>query len=125
MDSTVTLPNHTTIFVSGISDIMLSSDLTLRNVLFVPQFKFNLLFVGALTSNADDDGLLVSFLRDSLCIQEMHIKNMICKSEKYDGLYVLDFASLTASSTTFVNVVSVHTWHARLGHLSLKRLVVL
>ena len=32
---------------------------------------------------------------------------------------------MAASSTAFVNVVSAHTWHARLGHLSLKRLEAL
>ena len=46
---TVTLPNHIQIPVSFCGDITLSSMLTLKDVLFVPQFKFNLISVSALT----------------------------------------------------------------------------
>ena len=81
LNSTVTLPNQTSILVSGVGEITLSSALTLRNVLFVQQFKFNLLSVSALTSTANDHGLIISFFHDSFCIQEIHSKKMIGKGE--------------------------------------------
>ena len=55
---------------------------------------------------------------------------MISKGEKFEKLYVLDTATLNATnlnsvSTTFVNNISSHIWHNRLGHLSFKRLDIL
>jgi len=47
----VTLPNHNWILVSSIGFVKLTSELVLENVLFVPQFQFNLLFVSTLTKN--------------------------------------------------------------------------
>ena len=47
--STINLPNTTCIPVHLCGDIKLGSHLILKDVLFVPQFRFNLLFVSALT----------------------------------------------------------------------------
>ena len=48
-NSTVTLPNHTVIPVFSYGDIMLNENLMLKNVLLVPDFKFNLILVSYLT----------------------------------------------------------------------------
>ncbi|KAL5540434.1 hypothetical protein UlMin_044950 [Ulmus minor] len=98
-NSTVTLPNHTRIPVSLSGDIRLSSILILKDVLFVPQFKFNLLSVSAFTN---DSQLTVSFLPDHFIIQDLNNKKMIGKGEKFEGLYVLDAAILSSISTTML-----------------------
>ena len=49
--ATVTLPNHTSISVTFAGDVHISPQLTLTDVLYVPQFKFNLISVSALTKN--------------------------------------------------------------------------
>ena len=121
-NSTVTLPNQTSISVSYIGNVSLGPNLLLKDVLLVPQFKFNLLSVSALTSSANDHGLMVRFLRDSFYIQELRSQRMIGKGGRRDGLYVLDSTTLVAASTTLINSVSVQTWHNCLGHLSFKRL---
>jgi len=59
---------------------------------------------------------------------------MIGKGNLLGGLYVLDGHSLrldsqdidkTCTSVTVVNVISSHVWHSRLGHPSLKKLILL
>ena len=73
-NSTVNLPNHIQIPVSFCGDVTLSSILTLKDVLFVPQFKFNLISVSALSCGSQ---LIVSFLPDCFIIQELSTKKMI------------------------------------------------
>ncbi|KAA8523936.1 hypothetical protein F0562_010359 [Nyssa sinensis] len=48
----VTLPNHSQILVHFAGDVKLHSDLVLKDVLFVPQFKFNLISVSALVTGS-------------------------------------------------------------------------
>ena len=121
-NSSVTLPNHIQIFVSLCGDISLNSMIILKYVLFIPQFKFNLLSVSALTNGSQ---LTIGFLRDSFIIQDIISRRMIGKGEKVEDLYVLDTNTLNSVSTACVNNVSTHFWHNRLGHLSFKRLNIL
>ncbi|KAL5557118.1 hypothetical protein UlMin_039354 [Ulmus minor] len=53
---------------------------------------------------------------------DLHHKKMIGKGEKFEGLYVLDAATLRSVFTAYANNISAHVWHNRLGHLSFKRL---
>ena len=108
-------------------DVKLGLCWVLKDVLFVPQFRFNLLSVSAFTTNSF---LIVNFSSDSVLIQDPN-KRMIGKGDKVDGMYVLDVSKLGLQSTlpnnvqVFVNKVSAHTWHNRLGHLSNKILDLL
>ena len=63
--TTVTLPNHSQILVHFASDVKLHFDLELKDVLFVPKFKFNLISVSALVTGS---ALTVSFLPDCFVI---------------------------------------------------------
>ncbi|PON43225.1 hypothetical protein PanWU01x14_275680 [Parasponia andersonii] len=92
--ATVTLPNHTPISVSLFGDVKLSPLLILKDVLHVPKFRFNLISVSALTVASH---LVVSFLHDSLIIQDLHNKTMIGRGNKVDDLYILDADSVTRS----------------------------
>lgn len=99
----------------------------LKDVLFVPQFNLNLLSVHALVT---DSQLIISFIPDYFLIQDTSTKKMIGKGEKLQDLYVLDVDKLPvfpamASTSAHVNLVSIQTWHDRLGHLSSKILDVL
>ena len=51
-NSSVTLPDHTRLAVAFSGDIQLCNKLLLKNVLYVPQFKFNLLSISALTKDS-------------------------------------------------------------------------
>ena len=122
VNSTITLPNNTCIFITSVGDVMLSSKLILNDILCVPEFKFNLLSVSGLTSAGDDLGLIVHFLHDFFYIQDTCSKKMLGMSCHHNDLYLLDPNSLTYASIAYVNNISAQTWHNRLGHLSFKRL---
>ncbi|KAK0581916.1 hypothetical protein LWI29_019529 [Acer saccharum] len=95
-NSFVTLPNHTKIPVFFIGTVQISPSLLLTDVLFVPQFKFNLLSVSALTSSSQ---LSVSFFTDSCVVQDINSMRMIGKGKKLESLYVLD-ANLPLASVS-------------------------
>ncbi|XP_031259419.1 uncharacterized protein LOC116117549 [Pistacia vera] len=83
--TTITLLNHSQILVHFAGDVKLHSDLVLKDVLYVPQFKFNLISVNALVTR-------------------------------------FGLTCLNSISNAFVNNVSAHIWHNKLGHISFKRL---
>ena len=113
--STVTLPNHTSIPVSYSGDIIISHDLILKDVLYVPQFHFNLISVSAIAKTIN---LIFHFFPDCFTIKETQSQRMIGKGNMLEGLYVLDTTNF--SSTIHVHLVSAQTWHNRLGHISSK-----
>ena len=109
-NSYVTLPNKTSIPVSFIGDIFLNADLTLHDVLYVPQFNFNLLSVSAL---AKSSSLMIVFFPDQFLIQEIHNQKTIGKGSKLEDLYVLDpstpvLQNFNSKSVTQVHHVSAH-----------------
>ena len=118
-NSTITLPNHIQIPTSFYGDVTLSSMLTLKDVLFVPQFKYNLISMSALTYGSQ---FPISFILDCFIIQELNTTKMIGKGDKLEDLYILDTNTLKYVSTFFINNVLDHVWHNRLGHLSFKHL---
>lgn len=116
----MTLPNHEYIEVKFCGDVRLSSSLVLLDVLYIPEFKFNLLSVSSFIANTL---VVISFYHDSFLIQELKTRKMIGKGKLIEGLYVLD--TLPPVSELSVNQVCSHTWHARLGHPSGKILQLL
>lgn len=67
-NATVTLPNGHVIPAEYVGDIRLNSKLLLRRVLYVPQFKFNLLSVSSLTTDSE---LIVHFHHDLFFISRL------------------------------------------------------
>lgn len=117
-NSVVTLPNNSRIVVKFCGTVRLNLQLVLTDVLFVPEFKFNLFSVSSFVTNSD---VFISFFHDHFIIQDNHLKTMIGKDRKVNNLYVFDdgFDAL-GSKEFYANHVSVSMWHNRLGHPSLK-----
>ncbi|KZV26776.1 hypothetical protein F511_28693 [Dorcoceras hygrometricum] len=67
IQSKVVLPNAITIPVTIAGSVAVTSDLILKNVLYVPDFQFSLLSVSSLT---DNHNCSVSFMSDSCKIQD-------------------------------------------------------
>lgn len=95
--------------------IKLNFSLILKDVLFVPAFKFNLFSVSSFIGNSQ---LTVSFFNDRFIIQDPHLTTTISKSRRMQNLYVLDVVQPRAEFLT--NHVSFSTWHNRFGHPSFK-----
>uniref|UniRef100_A0A1J3EFZ9 Retrovirus-related Pol polyprotein from transposon TNT 1-94 n=1 Tax=Noccaea caerulescens TaxID=107243 RepID=A0A1J3EFZ9_NOCCA len=126
LQSSVTLPTGLGVAIAGIGTVKLNDHLVLNNVLYIPDFRLNLLSVSQLTK---DLGYRVIFDPDSCMIQD-HTKGlMIGQGEQVSNLYVLDAECIDESvlsliqSTFSSNVVLDSTlWHNRLGHPSITKL---
>ena len=101
-NSSVMLPNHTSIHVSLYGDVKISSKILLEDVLFMPQFRLNLISVSALTN---DTRVTLTFMPDSFVLQDITNKKTIGRGERLDGLYVLD-ANNCGLLSTDLNPVS-------------------
>ena len=120
--------------MTHVGTIKLSSHITLTNVLCVPSFSLNLIFVSALTHSQP---LCVVFLSTHCFILALTCWNTIGMGKMHDGLYLLQGSSLSKASkslddfllknklssfTAFFSSVShaslYSLWHSRLGHPS-------
>ena len=112
-NSTVTLPNHSTILVLFFGDITLKATLILKNVLYVLGFKFNLISIGTLTLNSH---FVVSFSDVDFFIKDISSRKTIGKGRRCNDLYVFQAAQHPISFP--LNKASAQPLHDCLGHPS-------
>ncbi|KAA0065480.1 Cysteine-rich RLK (receptor-like protein kinase) 8 [Cucumis melo var. makuwa] len=115
----VMLPNGHRISVDLIGDIQINGSLTLKDVLFVSQFAYNLISVSCLLITKN---ISLDFQSTCCIIQDLSRPMMIGKASCQNGLYVLNKEANTncIAAGVKINAISVDTWHQRLGHLSPK-----
>ena len=87
----VALPNGHTVSVHGTGSVRLCNDLTLQNVLFVPQFHWNLLSISALTQQHP---YVVSFHSDHYVIEDPTQGRKIGIGRQANNLYTLDLSQM-------------------------------
>lgn len=105
LTSSVNLPTGSTIKVSGVGTIRLNEHILLHNVLFIPEFRLNLLSISSLT---DDLGSSVTFDPSSCTIQDPIRGLKIGQGRRMGNLYVMD---TQRSSISVQAVVDIGTWH--------------
>ncbi|KAK9668964.1 hypothetical protein RND81_13G099400 [Saponaria officinalis] len=99
---TISIPNVHIVTINILGTMMLIPDICLKDVLFVPSFKFNLLSASS-------------------------IRKPIILGKSHTNLYVFQQVPLTSTtkssfSNSAVIVNSAQTWHSRLGNLPLYKL---
>lgn len=118
VNRSVTLLTGQNITIKGIGQIRLNEYLLLNNVLYIPDFRLNLLSISHLTK---DLGCRVMFDHSSCLIQDPIKGLMIGQGEEIANLYVMDGAftmdHATLKTLPSINVVVDNSlWHSRLGH---------
>jgi transposase InsO family protein len=119
--SFVTVANGTKTPVQGKGTVT-TSDLTLSDVLYLPEFPFNLLSVHKLTLALNCS---VAFYLSHCEFQDLKTKRMIGGGFVKDGLYYFQPSS-TSIPSALHSTNSPYQWHCRLGHpssVNLKHLV--
>jgi transposase InsO family protein len=119
--SFVTVANGTKTPVQGKGTVT-TSDVTLSDVLYLPEFPFNLLSVHKLTLALNCS---VAFYPSHCEFQDLKMKRMIGGGFVKDGLYYFQPSS-TLIPSALHSTNSPYQWHCRLGHSSsvnLKHLV--
>ncbi|GKV43433.1 hypothetical protein SLEP1_g50721 [Rubroshorea leprosula] len=116
----VHIPNGSSLEVSHIGKATLSHNLSLENVLCVPQFTCNLLSVSKITKQLN---CAVIFFPDFCVFQDLTSKRLIGMGKLHEGIYYCDFGHIAAASQIKrKESLSFEVWHKRLGHISLDRL---
>ena len=112
----VGLPDGERVLACEQGTVTLEEGLELKNVLYVPKLKCNLLSVPQLT---DEENCVVTFT-DKLCIiQDRTSRTLIGAGERKDGLYWYRGVRKTqACHVKMENQLAL--WHQRLGHPSFK-----
>lgn len=134
----VTLDLESSISVNVAGTVKLSNTLSLKFVLFIPNFKFNLLSISALTRNST---ITVLFSSDACYIlpfnhflsQAHTLDSMIGKGNLHENLYILESSFLKSTSSSSVIPSQIHStfqisaevWHQRLGHPSPNKIHIL
>ncbi|KAL2251770.1 UNVERIFIED_CONTAM: hypothetical protein Sindi_2299300 [Sesamum indicum] len=126
---TIHLPNRQTQIVSHIGFVVITSEITLTNVLHIPTFSVNLLSVRQL---CHDMPVQFRFLKSSCILQGLGNDRVMATGELLGNLYILSSTPVSKENTHFsslqancnvnssVNVAMNNgdVWHKRLGHLS-------
>lgn len=116
----VSLPNGIVITVEFVGSIQLNSHLILQNVLYIPTFSYNFIFVSVLTNQSS---LIVTFTTCSCSIQDPMLGKQIGIGRRCGNLYVLSTNNVFTVSCNTVVLNSTQLWHSRLGHASFDRIV--
>jgi Reverse transcriptase (RNA-dependent DNA polymerase)/gag-polypeptide of LTR copia-type/Integrase core domain/GAG-pre-integrase domain/Retrotransposon gag protein len=110
----VRMPNGSRSFTKHCGAVTLSSNITLKNVLCVPQFELNLLSVSKLTKYLN----CAAIFFPTFCVfQDLASKRLIGTGEMRNGVYhyIEQEPTVAFSATNSLNKI---TWHQRLGHTS-------
>lgn len=121
----IKLPTGDTTKITHIGDVRMANGLLLHKVLYVPQFKHNLLSIHRLDAN---NKCVVNFKSDSCEVVDSTIGIVKVVGQLSNGLYYLkDTLYFPSKSPVSVNLSSSTTnlyalWHHRSGHAPLSGL---
>jgi len=115
----VQVPTRSKIHVEHVGNAVILENCRLKNVLHVPDFRFNLLSVSKLTK---DLKCMVSFYPDLCVMQALSTGEVVGIGKEEEGLYILRHDAIpTIGAVLKNNCIEDHRlWHLRLGHPSLK-----
>ncbi|XP_074321433.1 uncharacterized protein LOC141657940 [Silene latifolia] len=135
----VALPDGTLKQVFKTGQVYFTGSIMLQNVLYIPDFRQNLLSVGKLVSST---GLLVCFLSSKCLFQVPSNKSIVAVAQRTGDLYKININSkvvipvshssvphsnvstvfLSSENTSADNKCNLSLIHARFGHSSLEKL---
>ena len=122
------LPNGYIVPITCIGSVKLTTHLTLENVLYVPHFNFNLLFISTLTHSLHYS---FNFFLHHYFIQEHSWDQTIGMGRCQDNLYLMELGNFSSfllvvkAICNSVNLSRNEIWHYRLRHPYYVKLQVL
>ncbi|WVZ70762.1 hypothetical protein U9M48_019404 [Paspalum notatum var. saurae] len=105
--------------VMGVGYVSLSAKLSLREVAFVRNLRFNLVSVSQLL----DEGFEVRFKKGACCVLDAE-ETLVCSLLPFGRVFRVDLTSVSARAPFgCLSFADIWKWHRRLGHLSFDLLV--
>nr|XP_017256623.1 PREDICTED: uncharacterized protein LOC108226191 [Daucus carota subsp. sativus] len=119
----ITIPDGKQVAVKHTGSIQLTADLTLHNVLHVPDFHFNLISVQKLCQDLKCE---VFFTVDKCILQGLSQRNcQMPLGERQGGLYSINSVQTADKKLCFAATTDAKVWHLRLGHIPFSSLKLL
>jgi len=124
----ISLPNGQNIFSKISGTIVFNLKFYLTDVLYIPQFAFNLISTSKLCSTLNCNLIFSSI---NCVIQDTQTKERIDLVDARAGLYVFEHSTFRNTvaphivSALHCTVKDIHLWHHRMRHVSNERLMVL
>ncbi|GJU48850.1 putative RNA-directed DNA polymerase [Tanacetum coccineum] len=113
-EAPVVIPNGSAIPVMGRGEFSLPWEEKINGVLYVPNFKYNLLSMSRLSNDLQ---CAVTFFPDFFVMQGLRTRNLIGAGRCQRGLYLMDMSDISRRTM----MTTLDTWHKRLGHASKKK----
>jgi hypothetical protein len=111
-------PTWSAVIVESMGNITLDKDITLKDVLFIPDFNCNLISIHKLTRDLD---CTVTYDKNYCVMQDLASKRKIGLGDLHDGVYVFR-GSIQGHSFAAAQENTDKLWHSRLGHPSTQAL---
>ncbi|CAN1833821.1 Retrovirus-related Pol polyprotein from transposon RE1, partial [Linum perenne] len=111
----ITLPTGSQVQATHVGTVILSTTLVLEDVLFVPQFTFNLISVSKLTRQLN---VKLIFFSASCDIQDIAKEETIGSARLHNGLYHMITRKPVSHIASAQTNPAFDLWHYRLGHIS-------
>ncbi|KAL2923679.1 Retrovirus-related Pol polyprotein from transposon TNT 1-94 [Bienertia sinuspersici] len=125
-NDTITIPDGRRVVVKHKGAVKLNNNITLMDVLHVPDFYYNLVSVHKLCS---DLGCTITFTHDKCFVQDksqtelsMLLGNLEAGLYKVGDRHIQNSSTILSSYATSSSVDEVKLWHLRLGHLPFNKL---
>lgn len=119
VNNSVTLPDGSVKYVKYIGNVIINPNMKSHEVLYIPDFHFNLVSVHKLTESRN---LEVVFNGSKCMMQDPLSKNVIAEGKAMKGLYWLTKEDRKATDNEHLlmcnSAVTNVFWHERLGHPS-------
>jgi hypothetical protein len=124
---TIKLPNGSSVTTCFVGSILFTSKFHLTDVLYIPDFSYNLISVPKLTLNLKCH---LIFDNTTCVIQDSFLKMLIGAAELKHGLYLLTSPLVSLPNTTPTHCINsinslssnkptdCNVWHLRFGHVS-------
>ncbi|GJZ50618.1 ribonuclease H-like domain-containing protein, partial [Tanacetum coccineum] len=110
---TVRHPNGTQALITKIEDLKINNEVTLYDILVVPEYTVSLLSVHKLSR---DSKLFVVFNESNCYIQDLKANQTVGIGKQHNGLYLFDMSKIVSNSCIASYFVSKTQWYQRLGH---------
>ncbi|GJS78106.1 NB-ARC domains-containing protein [Tanacetum coccineum] len=113
---TVGYPNETQALITKIGDLKINNNITLYDVLVVPEYTISLLSVHKLSR---DNKLFVGFNENNCYIRDLKANKTVGIGRQFNGLYLFDVDNACKIVSNYSNsscFISKILWHQRLGH---------
>ncbi|GJT34246.1 putative RNA-directed DNA polymerase [Tanacetum coccineum] len=113
---TIGHPNGTQSLITKIEDLKINNEVTLYDVLVVPEYTVSILYVHKLSR---DIKLFVGFDENNCYIQDLKANRTAEIGKQYNGLYLFDVdnaCKIVSNNCIASSFVSKTFWHQRLSH---------